>query len=116
MWRQVLTDEFAKRFKRWPKKHRRELAAMLGNLQTVLSALQAGSTVESLVFGFVHREPSGVLAVDQKSGGAGLKQCRLYVYPHVDEQILHVITMGDKNSQTDDIRVAKAFADGVKAE
>jgi hypothetical protein len=114
MWRQVPTDEFTKRVKRWPKKYRRELGAMLANLQTILSALQAGSKVESLEFGFVHHEPGGVLALDQKGGGAGLKPCRLYTYPHVDEEVLHVITMGDKNSQSEDIKYAKAFADGVK--
>jgi hypothetical protein len=82
MWNQLPTDLFQRRLKKWPKKHGRELAAMLANLQTVQDALRSGAKVEHLAFGFVHREPGGVLAVDQKGGGAGLKQTRLYVHPH----------------------------------
>ncbi len=114
MWVQLPTDTFSKQLKKWPKKHSRELAAMLANLQTVLLALQCGATVESLTFGFVHREPGGVLALDQEGGGAGLKQSRLYVYPHKPSQIFHLITLGDKSTQPRDIAYARAYVDGLK--
>ena len=116
MWTQVPTDELKKQLNRWPNKHKRELGAMLANLKTVYLALRSGASVESLQFGFVHTEPGGVLALDQKGGGAGLKQTRLYVYPQKSAQVVHVITIGDKASQSADVAYAKAFVDGVKAD
>jgi len=115
MWTQSPTDMFRKRVKRWPKKYKRELGAMMANLQTVVMSLNQGAKVESLLFGFVHHEPGGVLALDQKGGGVGLKQTRLYVYPQKAQEVLHIITIGDKGSQNDDIRDAKNFVDGVRA-
>jgi len=110
----VPTDEYQRRIKKWPKKYKRELGAMIGNTRKVFLALCGDASVESLHFGFIHFEPGGVLAIDQKGGGTGLKQTRLYAYPHLREQILYLITMGDKKSQSDDIAHAKAFVDGVK--
>lgn len=114
MWKQQPTDIFKKKFKKWPKKHNRELAAMLNNVQIVFDSLRRGATVESIQFGFVHREPSGVIAIDQKGGGTGLKESRLYLFIDKPSETLHIITVGDKSSQSDDIAYAKAFADGVK--
>lgn len=114
MWKQMPTDKFARRLKQWPKKYKRELGAMMAHLGTIFAALRNGATIENLEFGFVHHESGGVLALDQSGGGAGLKQSRLYVYPHKPNETLHVITMGDKSTQEDDIAYAKAFVDGVK--
>jgi len=116
MWEQLPTDTFTRALKKWPKKHKRELGAMLANVQTIFDALRIGSKVESLRFGFIHPEPGGVLAVDQKGGGSGLKQCRLYTYPHTPSETLHLVTLGDKGTQADDIRYARAFIEGVKSE
>lgn len=106
MWSLEVTNEFEKKKVKWPKKHSRELAAVTDNLNKLFLALNSGSTLESVqTFGFVHSEPKGVLAVDQKGGhGAGLKETRLYVYPDKDTQIVHVIILGDKNSQKVDIK------------
>jgi len=114
MWEQSPTDTFRKALRKWPKKHKRELGAMLANLETVLAALQKGAKIEHIDFGFIHREPAGVLAIDQKGGGAGLKQTRLYVYPHKPNSTLYLITIGDKKSQEDDIAYARAFVEGVR--
>jgi len=113
MWTLTRTDEFEKRFRKWPKKYGRELAAMMQHLETVLDALRRGATVESIrTFGFVHSEPGQLLALDQKGGGTGLKQSRLYIYPDKSIEVVHVITMGFKKTQPSDIQ----FAVGVVAE
>ena len=57
-----------------------------------------------------------VLAVDQKGGGSGLKQVRIYLYPHVPSKTIHFITLGDKDSQVKDIKYAKAYVEGVRSE
>lgn len=104
MWRLQTTEEYERRLKKWPKKYRRELVAMLGNLDTVVQALNQGATVSTLRFGFLHHEPLNVKAVDQKGGGAGLKESRLYFFASEDDELFHLLTVGDKQSQPDDIR------------
>jgi len=118
MWSYLELDEFRRRKNRWPKKYKRELAAVAENLVTVFESLEGGATIESVrTFGFVHPEPAGVLALDQKGGhGAGLKETRLYLYPEVDAEVLHLITLGDKSSQKADIQFCKEYVQSLNAE
>ena len=114
MWNPQPEDEYVRRVKRWPKKHRRELLAVHDNLDTFLRALNQGAKLEHVKFGFIHPEPRGVLAIDQKGGGQSLKQTRLYTYPDKMTQLVHLITLGDKNSQRADIKCASEFVDQLK--
>ena len=98
MWRTQPDDEYVKRVRKWPKKHRRELLAVHNNLDTFLMALNQGAKLEQARFGFIHTEPRGVLAIDQKGGGSSLKETRLYVYADTKAELVHLITLGDKNS------------------
>jgi hypothetical protein len=116
VWRLQPTAEYEKRVRRWPKRHRRELTAMLNNLDTLIGAQNGGAAIEQARFGFIHPEPHGVLAIDQKGGGAGLKQTRLYLYPENDTEILHLITIGDKSSQKSDIALCSNFVKTLFAE
>jgi hypothetical protein len=43
-----------------------------------------------------------------------IKQTRLYVFPHTHSETLHLITLGDKSTQTDDIAFAKAYVEGLR--
>ena len=114
MWNLELNVEYEKRVKRWPKKHRRELKAMYNNLDTVVKALNSGAPVQNVsCFGFVHDEPKGIKAIDQKGAGAGVKQTRLYTFPNKATKILHLITIGDKDSQKADVQYASDFVDDL---
>ena len=54
---------------------------------------------------FVHCKYSlGIVSMDQRGGGGGLKTSRLYAFPDENEQVLHALTLGDKDSQSDDVR------------
>ena len=46
----------------------------------------------------------GVHAIDQSPLKKGFKELRLYVYPETDTTTLHVLTVGDKGQQHDDVR------------
>ena len=111
MWKTQPDDEYIRRTRRWPKKYRRELLAVHNNLDTFLAALNCGAKPQHAKFGFIHTEPRGVLAIDQKGGGPSLKQTRLYTYPETGTQLVHLITLGDKSSQEADIRYASEFVD-----
>ena len=76
---------------------------------------ECGAPAE-LKFGFIHPEPYGALAIDQKGGGSGLKQTRLYTYPQKSEEILHLIIVGDKSSQKSDIEFCSQFVKRLIAE
>jgi putative component of toxin-antitoxin plasmid stabilization module len=113
MWKLQPEAEYEKRVRKWPNKYRRELKAMHDNLDTVFGALNQGAKLEHVNFGFIHREPRGVLGIDQKGGGAGLKQTRLYVYADTATEIVHLVTIGDKNTQQADIKHATEFVDAL---
>jgi len=114
MWKTLQTDEFDRRFKRYEKKAPRELQAVLDNLDLFLEALKAGVKPKPPAFGFLHVEPSDVLAIDQKGGGNKLAQTRLYVYPDTTAKTLYLLTLGDKTSQREDIKNCKAFVEHIK--
>ena len=113
MWTIQPEAEYERRAKRWPKKYQREFVATHDNLDTYLSALNHGAKVEQIKFGFIHHEPRGVVAMDQKGGGAGLKQTRLYTYPNKAREVIHLITIGDKSTQKTDIQYACEFVGGL---
>ena len=113
MWKAQPEAEYERRAKKWPKKHQREFVAMHDNLDTFLGALNRGAKLGQFTFGFIHPEPRGVLAIDQKGGGAGLKESRLYTYPNDTSQIVHLITLGDKSTQKADIQYASEFVDDL---
>ncbi|HUT13866.1 MAG TPA: hypothetical protein VMY42_25480 [Thermoguttaceae bacterium] len=113
MWKFERDADYEKRVKRWPKKHRRELKAMHDNLDTFVGALNRGAMPAHEHFGFIHDEPKGIKAIDQKGAGAGVKQCRLYIFPDTTTKIVHLITIGDKSSQKADIQYACQFVDSL---
>lgn len=113
MWSLEPHADFEKKLKLFEKKHRQELKNVLDNLDTFLKALQAGAKPQQVKRGFIHPEPRGVLAFDQKGEGKHLKATRLYAYPDEDTCTIHVITIGDKASQKEDIKLASGFVEGL---
>ncbi|MCA9246273.1 MAG: hypothetical protein KDA42_04130 [Planctomycetales bacterium] len=118
MWDLQPTDEFVKRRKKWPKKHKRELLAMLDNLDMFHRSLCAGAknAQAQAMFGFAHPEPLGIVAIDQRGRGGGTKESRLYVYAEEPSSVLHLITIGDKSTQSNDIELCKVFVKELLAD
>lgn len=105
-WEIQPTEEFERLAKTWLKRHRRELHQALQNLDALHKALNAGALVPQArqSFGFVHDEPGGIIAIDQKGAGKGTRETRLYVWLDGLGHRIHLIRIGDKGSQDDDIR------------
>ena len=116
MWTLESTDEFCRRRKRYEKDHPNELRAVLDNLDTYVLSIQAGAPPLVRAFGFIHTEPMGVIAIDQKGGGKALAQTRLYVYPDPKTKVLYAVTLGDKRSQRADIQFCREFVASVREE
>jgi hypothetical protein len=116
-WQLSATDEYERAYKHYEKKHPRELRAVLDNLERYLIALCICAHPQFIVAGYIHPEPKGVKALDQRGKGNGnLAETRLYVFPDEGSCMLHLITIGDKRSQKTDLELAVKFVSQLKGE
>lgn len=98
------TARMARDLRRLPRRHPREHAALLRNLQRYLDLLCAAPHARLIQAGFLHPEPHGVVAIDERGGGAGLRAMRLYTFADTRTRVLHLLLLGDKDSQPSDLR------------
>lgn len=103
-WEIEHTDRFEARYKRFEKKHPGELKALLSNLERFKGAVEAGIPPHFVEGNFIHNEPDGIKAIDQRGAyGKGLKECRLYLWACEEDLVLHLLSIGDKSTQRKDI-------------
>ena len=89
---------------RWyAKKRPAELAAVLRNLERYMALLSVGPSTRSIQAGFLHPEPHGMIALDQRGGGGRLQETRLYCYAHACSRTIYLLGIGDKSSQPADL-------------
>lgn len=105
---------FKARFKRFQKKHPEEARAVLNNLETYLTTLNIGVNPINIKAGFIHDEPDGIKALDQKGGKGKMMQSRLYIFPETELKILHVISIGTKSDQGGDISECRSYIRPLK--
>lgn len=74
-----------------------------------MTTLNEGVNPINIKAGFIHHEPDGIKAIDQKGGKGKLKQCRLYIYPDTSTRLVHVISVGDKTDQKGDINECREY-------
>ncbi len=107
MWRFLITSCFERAKRRYDKKRPDELAAVLRNLDRLREQLDALPHCRAAQAGFLHHEPAGIWAIDQKGPSrTKLQETRLYVFPVDADRTLHIITIGNKKSQAADLRTA----------
>lgn len=111
MWTVVATEQWLKDAKRYEKKHPRELEAVLNNLGRYLCLLKIVPNAKAALAGYLHPEPAGVVAIDQKGGGGSLQETRAYTYADEAEKVLYLITIGNKDSQSNDVKLGKQFVE-----
>ena len=110
MW--TATKDFAEtnRFKHYSKRHPREVASCFSNLDRLLSLLDSGLTLDQLAsFRFFSSEGDGIFRIAQ-TGVPNSHETRLYVYVATFSSQFHVLTIGDKSTQQDDINRCKSIA------
>jgi hypothetical protein len=108
MWGMEKAKGFESRYKKFSRKHQAEADAAMNNMQTYLQILNETDNLQiANAQPFVHSEPDGMVAIDQRGASrqnAGkLKATRLYVYAAVINKTLHLLGIGDKDSQRQDI-------------
>jgi len=115
-WQIEPTEKYKRKHRIFEKKHPNELLAVLDNLDTYFKALQLSGNPLQVRAGFIHDEPDGIKAIDQKGGGRKikLKQTRLYIFAYVENKALYALTIGDKQSQKEDIKWAQDYVREIK--
>jgi hypothetical protein len=114
MWSTEPTTQWQKDAKYYEKKHPDELAAVLRNLKRYLALLEVAPNPRAVQAGFLHPEPMGIVAVDQRGGGGNLQETRLYTYAEAARDLLYLITIGNKNEQPADIELSKKFVESIQ--
>ncbi|MGA3284370.1 MAG: hypothetical protein ABSD57_07930 [Verrucomicrobiota bacterium] len=109
MWRIEPTPQYVKDQKWYEKKRPNELAAALYNLKRYVQQLNAAPNSKAFTVGYIHPEPHGVVAIDQRGGGGNLQETRLYVYPDEARKVLYIITIGNKDEQPSDVQFCNDF-------
>ncbi len=117
IWEIIPYDQYQRSHKKYVKKNSNVLTALLNNLDTFIELLNSNIPLIQIRFGWLHSEPKGVLAITEKGGhGKALKASRLYCYPDKINKILYLITIGDKNSQKNDIKLCTQFIKQLRSE
>lgn len=117
MWKLTQHPELEKKLKKFRKRHKQEVVNAFDNLSDYLALLNDGWKQQQIVRGYArHREGSGVRAIDETGPKNPRKAIRLYVFPDEVSKELHVITIGDKDSQSDDVKLCQEFVASLIAE
>ena len=113
----VISDELAEtgKIKRYEKKHIKEAASCFANLMRIFMLLNSGIVLDRILHccSFFRSEGEGVYRIGQ-TGICGAKETRLYVYVRVEGEKIYKLTMGDKDSQLDDINRCKQIVRKAK--
>jgi GTP cyclohydrolase II len=115
-WNYQETSTFISAAKWYEKKKKKELIALLVSLDSFLNTLNEVEHIQKVTGKYIHKEPKGILAVDQTKGeGKGkLEESRLYFYPNVKKKTLHLLTIGKKKKQKRDIKLCQEILKELK--
>lgn len=111
MWQIETTDLFERQERFYQKKRTRELAAIYNNLDRYIAQLNCTNSAVNVRAGYLHPEPGGVIAIDQRGtkGADKMEETRLYTYADEREKVVYLITIGNKADQSSDIKLSKRF-------
>lgn len=114
MWEIETTTQYERDLKWYDKKHPSELAAVLRNLDRYFKQLIVIGNATLIEAGYIHHEPHGVVAIDQKGGGKALQETRLYAFANMEQNVLYLITIGNKDTQKNDIAICNSFVESIR--
>ncbi len=102
------------KFSKFAKNHPDENASVFNNLHKILRLLDGGGKIGGFHVGFFRSEGEGVYRIGQ-TGVAGALESRLYVYPDQESKLMYILTIGDKDSQPNDINDSHNIVREIKA-
>ena len=116
-WSLQESREFLEKFEVVRKKNRIEAENCLVNLEKYKTELEAGHKPQNIHRGFLHSEQAGVWAIAPTGvKGTRKKTIRLYVFPDEVTSTLFLLTIGDKGTQSADIKSCATAAREIIAD
>jgi hypothetical protein len=110
MWKVFATALYESGSKWYARKKANELKAVERNLEKCLKVLNHGTKPLQLsLLKFIHDKGKGVLAIDESGYKVKTQVTRLYIWCDEAAEFVHLITIGDKHSQQDDIQLAHEY-------
>ena len=111
MWQIEPTDRFDHEERYYQKKRPRELAAVYNNLDRYITQLNSYQRSACVQGGYLHIEGGRVVAIDQRGtkGADKIEETRLYIFADDTEKVVYLITIGNKQEQSSDIKISKQF-------
>lgn len=113
-WQIEPTTQWRRDVRFYERKRPDELAAVMRNLERYVKQLSLAANSRAVAAGYLHNEPLGVVAIDQRGGGGNLQETRLYTYADDRSQVVYLITIGNKDDQTSDIALSKEFVETLR--
>lgn len=117
MWTTWETDRYKQRYKSFErnKGQRAAFVSVLSNMLKLFNALKLGVPLNQARYGFLKPEGGGVLRIGE-AGPRNVAATRLYVYPDEENEVLFLLSIGDKNTQSRDIKECKGFTKAIQAD
>lgn len=113
-WELSESDFFRVRLKKYKKNKKCEIAQALKNVDKYIQELREIDRPMQVSGGYIHKEPHGAVAVDQKGSGNHLSPIRVYLYPDEETKTVWIVTVGTKRRQQKDIKELKSFIQKIK--
>lgn len=108
-WHLEPTDLYLRRQEEFKKKRPKQLLAVLRNLARYQQMLDEQPIARLVSAGFIHPEGRGIVALTQQGFKPKQPPTRLYLYPAQDSKMVYLITIGDKDTQSQDIQDCNEF-------
>ena len=103
------------KFAKFQKQHPLEYKSLFANLSKIVGLLDSGHKIGGFNVGFFRSEGNEVYRIGQ-TGVPHAKESRLYIYPDQSIKTLYILTIGDKDSQQDDINTSKTIVSKIQTD
>jgi hypothetical protein len=108
-------NDLPSKFKRFSSNHEKEYVSCFVNLYRIIRLLNSGIKLQIVISqcSFFRSEGNGLFRIGQ-SGVKAAKETRLYVYSDEEEKTIHILSIGTKETQQNDIISAKNTIKEIK--
>ncbi len=117
MWSLAYHEGFQTTAKGFLKRHRNPFTQAIANVQDLVEflSLEASMTIQQATQPkCYHNEKQGLYAADQSPSRRGVAEIRLYFYPDEVTRTVHLIRIGDKDSQQKDIALCRPIVEQIR--
>lgn len=110
-------EGFNEKLKSFRKRYPREVSVLFHNLKRYIKAIEGLSDIKSFRAGYLHPEGNGIVAIGQSSADKRLgvlAETRLYIHVRIRNDTVFLLTIGNKQSQQQDIQTSKKHITELK--